>query len=230
MSRPAARRDDAGVSLIEVLVSMGVMSIVMALFTTAILQAYRATGKVEKMSIVQSELHRGFQRFDRELRYASWIAQPGTVGTGVNIVYYVEFASANGTECLQLRLEPGNQSAATRDGEGILQLLRWTPGAPPARTARGQTVASYLVVDGTAAPFAWRDPNSTPSASPSPSPSVSASAAPPSDFVPDFQQLRIRLKSRFDGATAQIDTTFTALNTSRSTAVAHPCQEGRPTP
>lgn len=205
------RRDDAGYSLIEVLVTMGIMSVVLTMFTTAIVQAYRATGRAEKLSIAQSELHRGFQRFDRELRYASWIGLEGRVGT----TWYVEFAGVGGTECLQLRLETGTPAAGSGDGTGVLQLLRWTPGSPPAPSTRGQTVASHLVV-GSTRPFERQAANSSPYAS--------------SDFTTDFQRLRIRLTSRVDDATAQVDTTFTALNTSRATAATHPCQEGRPTP
>lgn len=216
MSRPVTARrdrrpDDAGYSLIEVLVTMGIMSVVLTMFTTAIVSAYRATGSAEKRSIAQSELHRGFQRFDRELRYASWIAAPGQVGS----TWYVEFAGVGGTECLQLRLEPGTPAANPGDGTGILQLLRWTPGSPPAQTARGQTVASHLVI-GAVAPFERQAANTSPYAS--------------SDFITDFQRLRIRLTSRVDDATSDVDTTFTALNTSRATAATHPCQEGRPTP
>lgn len=209
------RSDDAGYSLIEVLVTTGIMSVVLTMFTTAMLQAYRATGRAESYSIAQSDLHRAFQRFDRELRYASWVGVPGTVGTGASTVYYAEFAGADGESCLQLRLEPGDQSGNARNGRGILQLLRWTAGSPPASGARGQTVASNLVVDATP-PFERQAADAKPYSD--------------SDFTSDLQRLRIRLTSRVDGATARVDTTFTALNTSRDTPAANRCQEGRPTP
>jgi prepilin-type N-terminal cleavage/methylation domain-containing protein len=211
----ARRRDDAGYSLVEVVVTMGIMSVLMVLFTAAILQAFRASGKAEAVATAQSELQRGFQRFDRELRYASWVAAPARVGTA----WYVEFAGPDGTECLQLRLETAPASAPDNpnDGRGVLQLLRWQPGAPPAKNQPGQTVASQIVTEGVDPPFERQ--------------TATATAAPytDSEYAPDFQRLRIRLTSRVGTGTAQVDTAFTALNTSRSTPATHTCSEGRPT-
>jgi len=214
--RAAARarsRDDAGYSLLEVLVTMGVMSVLMVIFTTAIIQVFRTSGKAESIAAAQSELQRGFQRFDRELRYASWIAQPGQVGTA----WYVEFAGPDGTECLQLRLETAPATGTgSRDGQGVLQLLRWKAAAlPPVKNQPGQTVASQLVVTGVD-PFFERQ-------------AAGVSPDPDSEFIPDFQRLRVRLTSRVGSGTAQVDTTFTALNTSRTTPTTHTCGNGRPT-
>ncbi len=210
----ARSRDDAGYSLLEVLVTMGVMSVLMVIFTTAIIQVFRTSGRAESIAAAQSELQRGFQRFDKELRYASWIAAPGRVGTA----WYVEFAGADGTECLQLRLQTASTTATTSgDGQGVLQMLRWPAATPPpGATQRGQTVASQLVVTGVD-PFFERQ-------------AAGVSPDPDSDFIPDFQRLRIRLTSRVGNATAEVDTTFTALNTSRTTPANHTCGNGRPTP
>jgi prepilin-type N-terminal cleavage/methylation domain-containing protein len=213
----ARRPDDAGFSLIEVLVSMGIMSILMTIFTTAILQAYRVSGRAESISIAQSEIQRGFERFDRELRYASWVADPAMVGTST---WYVEFAGADGTECMQLRFRTAPASGpGEANGEGVLQLLRWTPGSPPTPGEPGQTVASQLLTPAAGVPpFDRQEANESPYQSQG------------SDFTTDFQRLRIRLTSRVDDAEATVDMTFTALNTSRSTTdAAQPCREGRPT-
>jgi hypothetical protein len=48
------------------------------------------------------------------------------------------------------------------------------------------------------------------------------------DFVAAFQRLRIRLKTKVAAGTAQIDTTFTALNTLRNHEATNVCSEGRP--
>lgn len=87
---PALDRDDAGFSLAEIMVTMGITSILMVIFTTAILQVYRTSAATESLSSAQAQLQIAFQRADKELRYASWIAVPAKVGS----TWYVEYAGA----------------------------------------------------------------------------------------------------------------------------------------
>jgi prepilin-type N-terminal cleavage/methylation domain-containing protein len=210
---------DAGFSLVEVMVTMAVMAVVMVLFTAAILQAYRTSTTAESISAAQSQLHRAFQRFDKELRYASWIAQPGQVGTA----WYVEFAAADGAQCRQLRFEtsPSIRPDNATDGRGVLQLISWRSDTPPATGTSGQTVASQLLTDGVAAPFERQAAGTSPFAGPSSGPVGTG-------FTTDFDRLRIRLTTRIGRSTAQVDTTFTALNTSRDTPAVNDCSRGRP--
>jgi prepilin-type N-terminal cleavage/methylation domain-containing protein len=215
---PRRRPDDHGFTLIEVTVTMGIMSVVMVIFTTAILQVYRSVNATESLSTAQSQLQVAFQRFDRELRYASWIAQPGQVGT----TWYVEYAAADPTQCRQLRFETPTTPAAGVNARGVLQLIQWTRGTPPAAGARGQTVASTLVTGGADAPFERQLAGATPFADPS-------AAAIGENFATDFQRLRVRLATQVGGKTTAVDTTFTALNTSRDTPATNLCSEGRPT-
>jgi len=215
--RPARSQLDAGYSLIEVMVTLAVMSVVMAIFTAAILQVYRTSAKAESISVAQSQLHRAFQRFDKELRYASWIAEPAQVGTA----WYVEFAGADETQCRQLRFEtsPSLQRDNESDGHGVLQLVSWTQGTPPQDGAPGQTIASQLLTDGVDPPFERQAAGTSP---------MSGSSVG-SNFTTDFQRLRIRLTTRVGDSIAQVDTTFTALNTSRDTPTNdNACTEGRP--
>jgi prepilin-type N-terminal cleavage/methylation domain-containing protein len=214
---PPRRADDSGLSLIEIMVTMGIMSVLMVIFTTAILQVYRTSAATESLSAAQSQLQIAFQRFDRELRYASWIAQPGKVGT----TWYVEFAAADATKCGQLRLETPAGPASGADAAGVLQLVRWARGTPPAAGARGQTVASNLVTDSADPPFERQTAGAAPFADPS-------AEVVGEDFATDFQRLRIRLTSRVGNQSTAVDTTFTALNTSRDTPAANNCGEGRP--
>jgi prepilin-type N-terminal cleavage/methylation domain-containing protein len=209
--------DDAGLSMVEVMVTMTIMSIMMVIFTGAILQIYRTSTATESLTTAQSQLRLAFQRFDRELRYASWIAEPGRVDTA----WYVEFAGPAGAGCLQLRLEtdPGGGNAS--DGLGVLQLLRWTPGSPPAAGTPGQTIASQIVTTGVEPFFDLQSIDDAPYAS------TSADAVG-TDFVAAFQRLRIQLTAKVAAGTAQIDTTFTALNTLRDYVATNVCSEGRP--
>jgi prepilin-type N-terminal cleavage/methylation domain-containing protein len=219
----AAPRDDEGLSLIEMLVTMGIMSIVMVMFTTAIAQVYWATGRMENASVAQSQLHMAFQRFDRELRYASWIGEPAKVGSHT---WYVEFAEADPAKCIRLRLDTTAQPSTNGvDGTGILQMIRWNGGTWPAGGPKPAgsawtTVASNLVVDAnTGPPFETQGVGSMPY----------ATASAGQDFQTAFQRLRFNLTSRIAKTTAKVDTTFSAVNSAKAIAQSNVCIEGRPT-
>ncbi|WP_305789606.1 prepilin-type N-terminal cleavage/methylation domain-containing protein [Symbioplanes lichenis] len=210
-SSPRPRSDDDGFSLAEVMVTMGIMSVLMVLFTGAILQVYRTVNATETLSEAQAQLGRAFQTFDRQLRYASWVSAPGTFGGAT----YVEFAGPQLTDCYQLRLEPGPAGSTDK---GVLQLLNWTAGSPPAAGTRGRTIASQIVTTGVDPYFDRQSVGAAPY----------ASTGVGQDFTTAFQRLRIRLTTRSGAGTAQIDTTFTALNTSDQTPATNACSEGRP--
>ncbi|WP_328468535.1 prepilin-type N-terminal cleavage/methylation domain-containing protein [Actinoplanes sp. NBC_00393] len=96
-------RDDAGVTLLEMVVAMGIMSVFMSLFTAGIVQMYRTATTAETTQVLQSRLNLVFERLDAEIRYASAITEPGEpTGLGWN----VEYLNVNGAEpvCTQLRL------------------------------------------------------------------------------------------------------------------------------
>lgn len=217
--RPGAGRDrdDAGSSLVEVMASLAVMSIVMVVFAGSILQVYRTSAKTEAISIIQATLQNAFQRFDRELRYASWISQPGRVGTA----WYVEYAGYDGATCGQLRLETASTSPqnSPNDANGVLQWLTWSPATPPVAGTAGQTIASNLVTPDSSGPFERQAAGVAPG----------ANTGVGGEFTPDFERLRVRVSSRVGDSTAQVDTTFTALNTSRDTSATNDCSRGRPT-
>ncbi|GID95947.1 type II secretion system protein J [Amorphoplanes digitatis] len=217
----APRPDDEGLSLIEMLITMSVMSIVMIVFTTGIAQVYWANGRIENSAVAQSQLNVAFQRFDRELRYASWIGQPELVDSHL---WYVEFAEADPTRCNRLRLDTTAQpSAGGQNGAGVLQLIRWTRGTwptgdPKPATSAWATIASNLVV-GTDPPFDTQNVGAMPY----------ATAVAGQDFKTAFQRLRFRLTTRVGNNTAAVDTTFSAVNSAKATQ-SNGCSEGRPTP
>jgi Tfp pilus assembly protein PilW len=208
---------DAGVTLIEVTVTMAVLIVVMAIFTSEVIQVVRSAGTSENTDTGQTQLRLALQMLDREVRYASGITAPN--GTAVGGAWYVEFLGTDPTTgqpvCRQLRL----------DSSGVLQQLAWTPGSPPAAGTPGQTLASQLVTPGGAVPipFDRQVAGSLPYATPS------AGAAPGSAFSPDYQRLRLQLTTRVGTMTTSSDVTFTALNTSRVTTDSNVCIEGRPT-
>lgn len=195
-------RDDEGTTLAEMVVTMLVMSVVMSVFTGAILQIYRATVRTETSTTAAAQLRQAYQRLDKVIRYASWIATPGRVGTS----WYVEFADADPTAtngCGQLRL----------DNRGVLQLLQWTAGSPPTAGQAGQTLASQLVVDSVVSPFIMQAAGST---------------AAGAGFTVDYQRLEVRVTASVNQVNTVLDSTFTALNTARTTPTTNTCSEGRP--
>ncbi len=219
---PRRRRDtsgDAGTTLIEVLVAMGIMSVLMAVFTASVLLVYRSANGTQARSEVQTQVQLAFQQLDREVRYATGITAPDT--SARRGAWYIEFIGPRGDtaqpQCRQLRL----------DATGVLQLLRWTPGSPPAEGAPGQTLASNVVAPGgtTPPPFERQIAGSRPFASPAPGVPAATTGT---DFAPDYQRLRVRLSTRIGTDVTTSDVTFTALNTSRDTGDTNVCSEGRP--
>src|SRR4051794_12482703 len=70
--------DDDGFSLIELMVTMTVMSIVMTLFTAGMVQLFSAQNHSDALTGASQQVHVAFVRLDRELRYSSGISAPGT--------------------------------------------------------------------------------------------------------------------------------------------------------
>lgn len=201
--------DDRGVSMIEVLVSMVVMSIVMTIFTSAIVTIYRVVNKTESVSTTQVQILTAFQRMDRELRYASAVSLPSVPGAGGD--YYVEYLMTNTGDdvCVQLRLQTSTKRLERRS---------W-PKSPPTATP-----SPWAVLVAPVKPLTSITP---PQLSP----------PPPFEFIPaggpsNYQSLRVNLQvTAGAGATAttrETKVTFTALNTTIETQSTSVCGEGRP--
>jgi prepilin-type N-terminal cleavage/methylation domain-containing protein len=134
--------EDAGFTLVETMVTMAVMTIVMSIFTTSMVQMYSTANNVEAKSITQTQVSTAMQRLDRQIRYAKGISQPYTIGG----IVYVDMLAVQQTkrQCIQLRVTNGVLSQRTWTYlENPLDLSGWTP------------VASGLT---SAAPFGYLPP------------------------------------------------------------------------
>jgi prepilin-type N-terminal cleavage/methylation domain-containing protein len=111
---------DAGVTLLEVVVSMTIMSMLMSIFTVGVVQMYRSASRAEAISAAQSQAYIVFQRLDGEIRYASAISTEGTVGVDP----YIEYLTTTGhaETCNQLRLKTDTAQ---------LQRRTWVQGTTP---------------------------------------------------------------------------------------------------
>ena len=63
--------DDAGVTLIELMVAMALMSVFGTIFLSGIAQMYRAANRAEAMTTTQSQISIAFGRLDTQIRYAT---------------------------------------------------------------------------------------------------------------------------------------------------------------
>jgi prepilin-type N-terminal cleavage/methylation domain-containing protein len=71
---------DDGFTMIDVVVTMVILGIVMALFSSAMYQIYGAQERTETTANSQSQIVTAFQRLDKQIRYASAISRQGAVG------------------------------------------------------------------------------------------------------------------------------------------------------
>lgn len=119
--------DDAGMTLMELVVALGLMSVVMAVITTGMVQIYSTLNRNEELSLVQAQLHTAFQRLDREIRYASGIRPPSqTPSPGGS--WYVEYSlsSAGVESCVQLRFRSAQGQFQRRIRQGAAAVGGWT--------------------------------------------------------------------------------------------------------
>lgn len=142
MTRTEAR-DDSGVTLIELVVSMTIMAVMMSVFTTAVVQMYQAANKTESMSNAQAELNNVFLRLDRIVRYAAGISKMQQYGNR----YYIGMLVA----------EPGNKQRCyalqlTGDPVKRLQIADWYENARPAE-APWATIANDVLPPTSGKPF-----------------------------------------------------------------------------
>jgi hypothetical protein len=118
--------------MVETLVTMVVMSVVTAIFTTGIVQIYSTSNINESVTTATQQLHSAFLRLDRTIRYAVGISKPAKLAGNSN--WYVEYktTTAGVDTCSQLRVVAAS---------GQLQTRSQVTGSP----ASGWTVlASYL--------------------------------------------------------------------------------------
>jgi prepilin-type N-terminal cleavage/methylation domain-containing protein len=136
--------DDAGFSIAELLVTMAVLSVVMAMFTAGIMQMFNVTDKGESLAVSQAQNTNAFLRLDKQIRYANGISSPGVAGGDPYVEYLI---SGTGTPtCYELRV-----TGAT------LQQRVWVQGAAP-------TSATWIVLASGVAnstPFTFIAPNAS---------------------------------------------------------------------
>jgi type II secretory pathway component PulJ len=182
------RPDDRGTTIVELVVAMGIFTMVLSVIVGATLAMVQDVRKSENVYDASADARTAFARLDKQIRYATAInrPQPGTSGSD----RYVEFQSIDGGNaltCHQWRL---------LDASGQLQQRTWvgTPVSAPAWS----TVATNVVNGPGQPPFVF-----TPA-----TPSVPRQSLTVSLLISH---------GALSTGTASLSTTFTARNTDTNT-------------
>lgn len=205
--------EDAGTSLLELVVGMLVMGVFMTIFTGAVVSMARTTTKVEAVTSSAAQVNNAFLRLDKLVRYADAIT---TAGQGASGGWYVEldtvrFAGTTEThQCTQLWVDGNEQE---------LKLRTWTPVGPTTYTGitlPGWSTLANNITNGTAVTGSADLPFTVPAVL------DAASTA--------FQRLTITLVARGPSAGSSSSTrsrmTFTAVNALASDSTnASKCQQ-----
>lgn len=195
--RAAVRRrtgDDAGMSLVELIVSMGIFTIVISIFMAGVAGMARSTARAQAVGDAGDAVRNVFQRMDREFRYAAAINRPGQGGVGT---YYVESLTTAVPVGLNPLCTQWRYVTATR----TLEMRSWRTGAASAGSWRimADDVRNDLT-DPARRPFAFT----------------------PAGPVYQRQQLRVLLDvgpgpaGPNERVGAELDSTFVARNSSTS--------------
>lgn len=129
--------DDAGFTLVELLVAMGLFLVLLTVFGAAVAAMTDDVRKTQGISEATDNVRLAFDRFDKQVRYSYAINPATRVGND----WYVEFdtVDVNGNRiCRQWRL-----SAADQD----LQQRSWPAGTAPASAPAWSTVAAGVIND-----------------------------------------------------------------------------------
>lgn len=153
---------DAGFTMLELLVSMGIMTVFMGMFAGAIFLLFDSSNGSQALVNANEQLNRAFQRLDTIARYAAYVSQPGQTGINTDTDWYIELgtsprpvdAADPPTECYQLRV---HHETADKTGIGRLEMRSWGQDG----TTDWTQIASNISMSATAAtqPFSYVPPS-----------------------------------------------------------------------
>ncbi|MFI1992264.1 type II secretion system protein J [Actinoplanes sp. NPDC020271] len=202
---PGKRRDDQGFSLMELLVTTGIMSVVTLVAVTAIIQIYSGTKQIEQNSVTGDQLDISFNRLDRELRYATYVS-PVRSPAGVTTRYYLEFATPPRVKTATDLTDPPvrcRQLLFDTDKK-ILTMRNWNLGGTPDAAS---TLATDVALDGTAKPFEVYLPGDAPWKTAS-----AGTTGVGTQFTAKYLMVRVHFKVTSGDVTQRFDSDFTTQN------------------
>lgn len=148
--RRCTDRHDSGFSLVELLVAMGIFTVVIAVFLSGLIIMTRSTVRAQDVTNAGDAVRKAFQTMDREIRYASSINMPGLGSPSGSL--YVEFVTTNLPDgqdplCTQWRYDPAAR---------VLQVRTWRDVAastPSAWSTIATEMRNKLTGPGASVPF-----------------------------------------------------------------------------
>ncbi|TQK75601.1 prepilin-type N-terminal cleavage/methylation domain-containing protein [Rarobacter incanus] len=122
---------DKGMTLVELIVAMGILTVVLAIFMAGVVSMVKTTVRSETATTANDQMRNVFQRMDREIRYASDINRPGIVSGKQYVEYrYVDDQNEGVATCVQWRYD---------SSAGELQRREWTEG-------KTSTITSWITL------------------------------------------------------------------------------------
>jgi len=216
VSSPPMVASESGMTLIELAVSMTVMSLAVTIFTSGFVLVYGMTNRTDAAATAQLQLDIAYRRLDRELRYASAISKPAVLGGDAYVEYTaVQLAWPNATPpdattisvCVELRFSASGRQLQRRSWDPTVQ-----PIAPTAWVPLADGVQPGSAAASTTQPFTLL----------------------PADPVYNFERLRVSLVGTAGrGSSAQsrdASVTYNALNSDPAKTTDTVCTAGRSVP
>jgi prepilin-type N-terminal cleavage/methylation domain-containing protein len=195
--------DDEGFSLIELIVSMGILAILMAVVMTAIVTMYRDVRKQTGQTDVLDASRKVLSQLDKQVRYANAVRDPGAGTSGATFVEWRTGNTFQQQTCTQWRFDPTAKTLAYRS---------WQPPLTGTSPSAASTLTGWRqMADGIGLPAVGSIFSTN---------TVLPAAASPA-AVPSHQVLTVAFTTT-DGKPNTINrsqVTFTALNTPDGTAV-----------
>lgn len=153
--RIARNRAQAGFTLIELIVAMGIFLVFVSLFLVAVTSLSHGMTRARLTAEASSGVLLVFQNVDRQVRYADAISIPGNGPSGAR---YIEFripaASARSfaVTCTQWRYEPSKGTMSSRE---------WTDAVGATPTRWTQKLSDVIPSGDTNYPFRLLQPGAT---------------------------------------------------------------------
>lgn len=121
-------RTDAGMTLVELIVAMGIFVIVIAVFMSGIVVMTKDTARAQAVADSGDGVRAAFLRLDKDVRYAAAINAPDFGADGAYYVEYLTTAVKAGMPpiCTQWRVVPGTK---------VLQRRTWNNTSPAKATS-----------------------------------------------------------------------------------------------
>lgn len=116
MTTPVRQQRDEGFSLLELIISMGIFMVVLAVFIAGMLTMTKDTVRSQDVSDASDSTRLAFQTMDKQIRYASSINFPGVGSSGSQYVEFITTAQPDGLApmCTQWRYDPTAHTLAYR--------------------------------------------------------------------------------------------------------------------